>query len=137
MSAAHFDWKSVVARVLFSLFVVFAVYNPSGRSYWHWLWDGAWGFWPKLTVGLMLALAHAAIWMTLLGLLRWRGVLLVALTATSAWVSVSQLIGLGSAGWDGVVVVPLGILSMVYAAGLSWSAIHHRIAGITHVEQLK
>lgn len=133
----HFDWRSGLARVLFSLFVVFAVYNPSGRSYWHWLWDGSGQFWPKLTVGLMLMMVHAAILATLFGALGRKGVALVTVAVVSAWVTLAELTELGSLSRDGLAIMPLGVVSLVYAAGLSWSLIHHRLAGINHVEVLK
>ena len=133
----HFDWKGALARVLFSLFVVFAVYNPSGRSYWHWLWDGQGHFWPKLTVGMMLLLVHAAIVATLFGALGRKGVALVTIAVLCAWITVAQLTDLSSLSLQGLAIMPLGVISLVYAAGLCWSLLHHRLAGITHVEILK
>lgn len=133
----HFDWKGALARVLLSLFVVFAVYNPSGRSYWHWVWDGQGQFWPKLTVGLMLLLAHAAIIGTLFGALGRKGVALVTVAVLSAWITVARLTDFDSLSREGLAIMPLGVISLVYAAGLCWSLFHHRLAGITHVEILK
>lgn len=133
----HFDWKGALARVLFSLFVVFAVYNPTGRSYWHWVWDGQGHFWPKLTVGLMLLLVHAAIVATLFGVLGRRGVALVTIVVLSAWVTVARLTDLSSLSGEGLAIMPLGVISLVYASGLCWSLLHHRLAGISHVEILK
>lgn len=133
----HFDWKAALARVLFSLFVVFAVYNPSGRSYWHWLWDGQGHVWPKLTVGLLLLLVHAAILGTLFGALGKKGVAMVTVAVLCAWVTGAQLTDLDSFSLEGLAIMPLGVVSLVYAAGLCWSLLHHRLAGITHVEILK
>ncbi|MBR0649432.1 hypothetical protein GXW78_07140 [Roseomonas terrae] len=133
----HFDWRGGLARVLFSLFIVFAVYNPSGRSYWHWLRDGTGHFWPKLTVGLLLLLVHAAVVATLFGTLGRKGVALVSVAVVSGWVTVAELTDVGSLSRDGLAIMPLGVISLVYAAGLSWSLIHHRLAGISHVEVLK
>lgn len=133
----HFDWKAALARVLFSLFVVFAVYNPTGRSYWHWVWDGQGHFWPKLTVGLMLLLVHAAIVATLFGALGRKGVALVTIVVLSGWVTVARLTDLSSLSVEGLAILPLGVVSLVYASGLCWSLLHHRLAGINHVEILK
>ena len=41
---SHISWDGIAARLLFSLFIVYATYNPSGRSYWHWAWEGEAGF---------------------------------------------------------------------------------------------
>jgi hypothetical protein len=133
---APFGWDGVAARTLFSVFVVFAAYNPSGRSYWHWMWAGETGFWVKLATGLALLLVHLAIWLTLLGLFGWLGVLLLATMLGIFTMALLELTG-GTAGgaWPGL--VPLVLLSLLYAMGLSWSMIHHRIAGIVHVAPTK
>ena len=104
----HFDWKAALARVLFSLFVVFAVYDPSGRSYWHWLWDGSGHFWPKLTVGLLLMIVHAAILGTLFGALGRKGVALVTIAVLSAWITLAQLTELGGLSLEDFAIMPLG-----------------------------
>ena len=132
----HISWDGIAARLLFSLFVVFATYNPSGRSYWHWAWDGEAGFWTRLAVGLVLLLTHLALFFTLHGLLGWKGLLLVGTTFVvlmlAAWeLGLAQLSG----SWSGT--APLVLVSLLYTFGLSWSLVHHRAAGITHVEPLK
>jgi hypothetical protein len=132
----HISWDGIAARLLFSLFVVFATYNPSGRSYWHWAWDGEAGFWTRLAVGLVLLLTHLALFFTLHGLLGWKGLLLVGTTFVvlmlAAWeLGLAQLSG----SWSGT--APLMLVSLLYTFGLSWSLVHHRAAGITHVEPLK
>ncbi len=132
----HISWDGIAARLLFSLFVVFATYNPSGRSYWHWAWVGEAGFWTRLAVGLVLLLTHLALFFTLHGLLGWKGLLLVGTTFVvlmlAAWeLGLAQLSG----SWSGT--APLVLVSLLYTFGLSWSLVHHRAAGITHVEPLK
>ena len=132
----HISWDGIAARLLFSLFVVFATYNPSGRSYWHWAWEGEAGFWTRLAVGLVLLLTHLALFFTLHGLLGWKGLLLVGTTFVvlmlAAWeLGLAQLSG----SWSGT--APLVLVSLLYTFGLSWSLVHHRAAGITHVEPLK
>jgi hypothetical protein len=76
----HISWDGIAARLLFCLFIVFATYNPSGRSYWHWLWAGEAGFWTRLAVGLVLLLTHLALFFTLRGVLGWKGLALVTVT---------------------------------------------------------
>jgi len=132
----RFDWTSVLARVLFSFFIVFAVYNPSGHSFWHWfVWGGA-NVWIKLAVGCGLFGLHAVVITSVLGVLRWPGVLLVAVMLFGAWMAV--LSGLGVSGWSGsnVGLMLLTGLSLVYAAGLSFPFFHYRLAGIAHVEKV-
>jgi hypothetical protein len=133
---SHISWDGIAARLLFSLFVVFATWNPSGRSYWHWLWDGEAGFWTRLSVGLVLFLTHLALFFTLRGLIGWKGLLLVGFTFVAIMFAAAEL-GLAqlSGSWSGT--APLVLLSLLYTFGLSWSLVHHRAAGITHVEPLK
>ena len=133
---SHINWDGIAARLLFSLFIVFATYNPSGRSYWHWAWEGEAGFWTRLAVGLVLLLTHLALFLTLRGLLGWKGLLLVGTTFAVLMLAAREL-GLPQlpGSWSGA--APLVLVSLLYTFGLSWSLVHHRAAGITHVEPLK
>ena len=131
----HFDWRGVVARLLFSAFAVFAVYNPSGHSWWHWLWRGEAGFWTKLAVTLLLLGLHGVIWATVLGVLKRRGVLLVLATAFAGAMALAPLVP-ASPVEGGRVLLLLAMVVLLYAAGLSYSHLHHRLAGITHVEKV-
>ncbi|WP_431285190.1 DUF6524 family protein [Humitalea sp. 24SJ18S-53] len=131
----RFDWQGVVARVLFSFFAVFAVYNPSGHSWWHWFWLGAGGFWAKLAVTLMLVLLHGLIWGTVIGVLKRRGVLLVTGAIFAGFMAISPLLPDGP-DMGGTRLLLLSVLALLYAAGLSYSHIHHRLAGVSHVEQV-
>ena len=131
----HFDWRGVVARLLFSAFAVFAVYNPSGHSWWHWLWRGEAGSWTKLAVTLLLLGLHGVIWATILGVLKRRGVLLVLATGFAGAMAVAPLLPVAPAE-GGRALLLLGLLVLLYAAGLSYSHLHHRLAGITHVEKV-
>ena len=132
----RFDWTSIVARVLFSFFVVFAVYNPTGHSYWHWMQQGSAGFWAKLAVGLGLLVVHIFICSTTLSVLKWRGVALIVALLFSGWMALSHQAGLSQGSASGTIVVALTGLALLYAAGLSYSHIHHRIAGVAHVEKV-
>jgi hypothetical protein len=131
-----FDWTSLVARVLFGFFIVFAVYNPSGHSYWHWVFQGEGGFWLKFAVGMGLLGVHAIVITSVLGVLKWRGVLLVTATLFGGWMAISNSIGLGSWSASSVIMVLLTGLSLIYATGLSFPHLHHRLSGIAHVEKV-
>ena len=50
---------------------------------------------------------------------------------------VAGTVELGGLSLEDFAIMPLGVLSVVYAVGLCWSLLHHRLAGITHVEILK
>ena len=132
----RFGWASIVARVLFSFFVVFAVYNPSGHSYWHWIQQGSAGFWAKMAVGVGLLIVHISIATTTVSVMRWRGVLLIVALLFSGWMAVSNHAALGHGGAPSTIVIALTGLALLYAAGLSYSHIHHRISGVTHVDKV-
>ena len=131
----RFDWASIAARALFSFFIVFAAYNPSGHSYWHWMLHGDAGFWSKFTIGAVLFALHALALTTAVGALKWRGILLIVVILFGAWMALSGNIGLAG-GKPGTAVVLLAGLALVYAAGFSYSHFHHRIAGVMHVEKV-
>jgi hypothetical protein len=137
MSAARFDWRGVVARALLNLFLVFAVYNPSGRSYVHWVLDGFDWFWAKLMVGGVLVATFVMLWRTTRGVIGHAGIALVLVVSLAASMTLARLTG--HALFDGVspVVWLLASLAAVFTVGLSWSPLHHRLAGITHTEELK
>lgn len=132
----HISWDGIAARLLFCLFIVFATYNPSGRSYWHWAWEGEAGFWTRLAVGLVLLLTHLALFFTLRGVLGWKGLALVTVTFVALMLAAGE-IGLAqlSGSWSGT--APLVLVSLLYTFGLSWSLVHHRASGITHVDPVK
>ena len=132
----RFDWTSIVARVLFSFFVVFAAYNPSGHSYWHWMQHGSAGFWSKLAVGMALLVLHIFICSSTISVLKWRGVLVVVAFLFTGWMALSSHAGLNQGGEVGTIVVVQTGLALLYAAGLSYSHIHHRISGVQHVEKV-
>ena len=129
------SWDGIAARLLFSLFVVFATYNPSGRSYWHWLWAGEAGFWTRLAVGLVLLLIHIALLVTLKGPLSWKALALVGTTFVVMMLAAAEL-GLPqpSGAWSGA--APLVLVSLLYTFGLSWPIVHHRASGISHTDPL-
>lgn len=131
----RFDWRGVVARAFFSFFIVFAVYNPSGHSWWHWLWQGEAGFWTKLAVTLLLAGLHGVVWASVRGVLKWRGVLLVLATLFAGSMALAPFVP-GGPVEGGAWLLLLTLVALLYAAGLSYSHIHHRLAGITHAESV-
>ena len=95
MSVQRFDWRGVVARALFSLFVVFAVYNPTGTSYLHWVTGGPELGWAKLAVGAALLIVLRLMWRTTIGVLGWPGVVLILLVCLGAGITVLGATGNG------------------------------------------
>jgi hypothetical protein len=137
MSHAAFDWRGVVARALFCLFLVFAVYNPSGTSYVHWVFSGFDWFWAKVAVGAVLFAVFAMLWKTAKGVIGHAGIVLVLLISVGTTATLSHVTGHVLLDGMAMIVWLLVSIAAVFTVGLSWSHFHHRLAGITHTEELK
>jgi hypothetical protein len=132
-----FGFGELAWRLLFSIALVLLTFNPTGRSYYHWLVDGfpriqpleavagiallgAWIFFVRsalaamgaLGIGLLVAFFAAVVWWMVS-----RGWLDVGNRSVMAWV---VLIGLG---------VVLGI-------GMSWAHIRRQISGQASVDRV-
>ncbi len=137
MSAARFDWRGVVARALFSLFLVFAVYNPSGTSYAHWVLGGFGWFWAKLAVGALLAIIFLVLWRTTRGVLGPRGIALTLLFCLGTGMTLAHLTGTEIFTGNTLLMWALVSIAAVFTAALCYSHLDHRLGGITHTEEIK
>jgi hypothetical protein len=136
-SSNDFRFTGVLLRIAFSLALVFLTFNPSGRSYFHWLSAslspieplvvvagivlvGAWLFFVRATFASM----------GIIGV-----VLLLALFASIVWWMVSQ-------GWlsvenpSAMAWVVLTCLGLLLGIGMSWSHIRARISGQASVDRV-
>lgn len=140
MARQKFTWKSFLIRLVAALTLVFASYNPSGYSYYHWTishwmtteWDITvfkafvgvvviigWTIFIRATfrslgvVGTTLAIAF-------FGLLIWLVVDIELVAADDIELTYLLLIG----------------LSGVLAAGLSWSHVRRRVTGQLDVDDV-
>jgi len=136
VSAERFDWRGVVARALLSLFLVFAVYNPSGTSYLHWVLGGFAWFWAKLAVGAALAAVFLVLWRTTIGVLGRRGIVLVVLFCIGLGMTLARLTGHPLFTGDTLLMWALVCIAAVFTAGLCYSHLHHRLGGISHTEEI-
>lgn len=133
MAAARhepFSYPNLVARWLAAMFVVFATYNPSGHSYFHWLMDPDEGRLSlKILVGLGLLVLNLTFGYATARAIGWTGVLATAaLFAATVWalLDAGYLTGLAFWGW---VTVLLTLLATLFAIGVSWSYIRNRLSG--------
>ena len=137
MNARHFDGKAVVARGLLSLAVVFGVYNPSGRSYFHWIFSGFDWIWLKIAIGALLYAILAIFWQTTRSVLGRAGVVLVIIFWLAATMAASRFLGLTRFDLTALSVWALIAVAAVFTAGLSYSHLHHRLGGIVHTEEVQ
>ena len=119
----------LVARTLFAAFLVFGTYNPSGRSYYHWMRDSdAAALWKLIATGLLVVaygVAMPIVWRALgFGGL----VLTTALATTTSWALIE-------AGWislappDAPLWIFLAVAAFVVGVGLCWMLIGRILDG--------
>lgn len=133
----RFDYRSVIARLLFCAFFVFAAYNPSGYSYAHWVASSPLDQWEmKILAGILLAGALIFLTQTTFSTLRRSGAVYVTITC------ISLALVLGTTGiidlsrWETLTTAALATFVAVLTVGISISHIHHRLAGVSHTEEV-
>jgi hypothetical protein len=133
----EFGFKDFLWRLVFSVALVLATFNPTGHSYYHWLAQSLPSVQPLVVVA-GIALLGAWIFfvrstMAAIGTLGL--VLLLALFSAIVWWVVSQ-------GWldasnrSAMAWVVLLILGLVLGIGMSWAHIRREIAGQASVDRV-
>jgi hypothetical protein len=131
------SFSGVLLRFVFALALVLATYNPTGHSYFHWLFQDfaltpyivlaglvlliGWGFYIKATfnsMGVIGVVASAAV----LGCFVWLGI-------SWGWLSIDSV---SSMSW--VVEVLTAVLLTV---GMCWSFVTRRVSGQTDVDEIE
>lgn len=133
----NFNFSGFLVRWAASIVLVLATYNPTGKSFVHWVLEtfpkfepleavagvvliGLWGFFIHSTrqalgsFGLLVSAAFFAA--------------LVWLFVSWGWLSLADT---GVITW-----VVLAMLSFLLALGLSWSHVEKRVAGTTNVDEV-
>lgn len=135
MAKQGFDFSSFLIRLAVALLLVFATYNPSGYSWYHWFSGAANKIDPLLALGAIVLLIGRVIYlratMRSLGLI---GTLLAAtLFGTVIWALLYyQWLSLDSV--TALSYIILAMISTVMALGLSWSHIRRRLSGQLDVD---
>jgi hypothetical protein len=130
-------FSGVVLRVLFALALVLVTYNPSGKSYFHWIKPDFPSFdaLPALA-GLLLIAGWVVFLRATLRSLGLLGMLLAfALCAAVVWVAVDyDWVALEST--RAIVWVLLVIGGLVMGVGMSWSHVRRRLSGQADVDEI-
>jgi hypothetical protein len=125
----HFNAISVLLRWLVALFGVFATYNPSGYSYYHWLRHDGGSVSLRVLVGVALVIFYVVYLRATLRSLGPIGIgLAYALFGSVAWL-LAQWQVLDLSVPDEQSIASLAISASVLGIGMSWSAIRYRISG--------
>ncbi len=137
MARNAFSFESFFVRLFFALILVFATFNPSGYSFYHWMLTGLeTGFEPLMAFsGIVLLIGwivYIRATITSLGLI---GLILAfAFFGTLLW----MVIDWGIVPADSIQTITyiiLSLLSMVLAIGMSWSHVRRRMSGQVDVNE--
>lgn len=137
MAEKHFDFVSFLIRFLVALVLVFASYNPSEYSWYHWFLQAE----NKLDALLLLAgvvlIIGWAIYLraTIRSLGAIGTLLAIAFFGALVWVLIDyDLLSLSNTTI--LQYVALLIMSAILATGISWSHIRRRITGQADVDEV-
>jgi len=136
--ATEFKASSFFARWLFALLLVFGTYNPTEYSYVYWVLSGSTEFGPVMALtGVALVIAWIVFLRATLMSIGWLGIGLgAALFGCLIWLLIDiGLVKLGSAG--ALTWIVLLVLSLILAAGMSWSHIRRRLTGQVDIDELE
>ncbi len=124
--------KGALARVLLSVVLVLATFNPSGQSLYHWIAAEPFSISPmKVVAFLILLIGWVACVRTALVSLGWLGMGLgAALLIALVWVLTDQ--EFLSLDGTGIVWLSLTMVGVILGVGLSWSLFRAGITG--HIE---
>ena len=118
-----------VLRWLIALLGVFATYNPSGHSYYHWVQQDGGSTSLRVFAGVALVIFYVVYLRATLRSLGSIGIgLTTALFGSVAWLLTQwHLVDLSVPNEQST--VSLAITASVLGVGMSWSAIRYRISG--------
>lgn len=137
MATQGLSFAGVLLRLLFALVLVFATFNPSGYSYYHWLRDTLPGYSVLLIFAGVVLLIGWTIFLraTTRSLGAFGLVLAFLFFGTLLWL----VIDMGWVSPDNINMITyliLILLSAVLAIGMSWSHIRRRLSGQADVDEI-
>lgn len=135
MAYRSFNFSSFLIRWVLALVLVFATYNPSGYSWYHWLQGAENKLNPMIALAAVVLIIGWVIYLRAttrsLGVIG--TVLAVAFFGTLVWALIHyNLISLDNT--TVLTYIVLLILSAVMGIGLSWSHIRRRLSGQLDVD---
>lgn len=138
MAVKSFNAGNFLVRLLLAIILVFATYNPSGYSWYHWLVESDFAVDPMMILaGIVLLIG----WIIFLrATFRSLGPVGTLLAAAFFGVIVWAMIYYGWLSLDNVTAmqyVLLLVLSAILATGMSWSHIRRRMTGQLDVDDIE
>jgi len=132
------SWTGFFMRLLAAAVLVFSTYNPSGKSYYHWVTDNPPNFNPMMALAGIVLIIGWTIFLRATGrsLGAFGLILAAAFFGTLLWILID---------WDivptdsvkAITYIALVILSGILAIGISWSHIRRRMTGQVDVDEIE
>jgi hypothetical protein len=133
----RFGIGDFVIRFLFALVLVLGTYNPSGKSYSHWLIDNFSGFSALMALaGVTLLIGWAVFLNSTFRALGTLGVILgLAFFGCVVWVMIDTGI-ISTEGSNVLAWIILILVAAILAVGMSWSHLRRRWSGQQDVDEI-
>lgn len=141
MASKELSWQGFFIRFGFALFLVYATYNPSGYSFFHWAKEAVFGQAIALSPPFALSGIVLLIGWTIFirATMRSLGPFGLSLAFAFFAIIVWWLIDIGLIGLNSVSIlsyIVLFLLAAILATGMSWSHIRRRMSGQADVDEV-
>lgn len=141
MAANSFTWSSFFIRFAFALILVYATYNPSGYSFYHWAQEALFGEALALTPPFAMSAVVLLIGWTIYirATLRSLGGFGLGLACAFFGIIIWWLIDIGLISLDSVSIFTyliLFVLAAILATGMSWSHIRRKMSGQADIDDV-
>jgi len=141
MAVSRFNFQSFLIRLVFALVLVYASYNPSGYSWFHWAKETLFAESLSISPGFAMATVVLLIgWVVYIrATLRSLGAFGLGLAFAFFGIIVWWLVDIGLIGVNSVSVmtyIVLFLLGAILATGMSWSHLRRRMSGQLDVDEV-
>ena len=138
MAKDRFTWLEYFARVVIALALVFATFNPTGYSFYHWVWAELPAFSAlKAFAGVVLLIGWTIfIRATSRSLGAFGVILALAFFGTLFWL-VTQWGLLPADSVAALTYIVLFVVGAVLGTGMSWSHVRRRLSGQADVDEVE
>jgi len=137
MAVKQFSFLNFLIRFILAVVLVFATYNPSGYSWYHWFMNAPDKIDPLLAFAAVVLLIGWVIYLraTIRSLGEIGTLLAIAFFAALIWLLIEYNI-ISVENTTVLAYVVLAMLAAIMATGMSWSHIRRRMSGQLDVDEV-
>ncbi|HHJ17286.1 MAG TPA: hypothetical protein ENJ80_11375 [Gammaproteobacteria bacterium] len=137
MAVKQFSFLNFLIRFILAVVLVFATYNPSGYSWYHWFMNAPDKIDPLLAFAAVVLLIGWVIYLraTIRSLGEIGTLLAIAFFAALIWLLIEYKI-ISVENTTVLAYVVLAMLAAIMATGMSWSHIRRRMSGQLDVDEV-